>query len=256
MNDDIDPGPVFLRDSDPSTDEPFDPFKPRFREEGGTATPSPGNSDGHDGSSYEETTDDDGIGIIRYGRFSDEGDGEHQQDDDRPLPWQGTGDIGILGATERRDREGADTGTRNIRGTAEKHARLPNTGRYRTESSAHSPGVENSISAAAERIRADLREPLDARERSAAVVRWSEEGDKNRKLKRQYQKTGVLIPPQFLNTTFEAMMVGLKANVSGEWILTLKIDADAAQLVFPLHSAFGLALNVEVSRHSHRPDET
>lgn len=256
MDDYNDPDTVLLGGGLRATDDSFDPFEPRVRHEGEPPADSYGEAGGYIGVSGEDRQHDDAEGVIRYGRFGDETGGLDKSDDDRPLPWESPGSVHVSGADERRAREAASTGDRNIRGVAATHgggATAGGTGDTKT----HSPRVDSSIHAAGERIRAELTGPVDTRQRSAAIIAWDAAGRDFRKIegpRRQYQKQGIVTAPQFLNTTFEAMLMGLKANASGDWILTLKIDQDAGQLVFPLHSAFGLALDIEVNRHVNRPE--
>lgn len=252
MNDDLDLDSVLFGGSDPPADGSFDPFLPGLGQEGAAASPSVRDTDGHDGDGYEEAVDDDGIGIIRYGRFGDQSDSEHERDSDQSLPWQGARDQPVAGAGERHDRERADAGIRNVRRTAEEHSGRSTAGGTR----ANSPRVDSSISAAAERIRADLRVPLDARERSAAVLKWEQAraapgGGKIRR----YEKQGVTDAPQFMSTDFEAMLVGLKAGRGGDWILTLQVSRDARQAVYSMDDAFGLALDIHVQRRKMTPDD-
>lgn len=259
MNDDLDLDSVLFGGSDPPNDGSFDPFLPGLRQEGTTDDGDGWEADGYPGIGSQESDDDNADNIVGYGRFDNEGYRIHEQDDGGPLPWQREGDIGVLGAEERRAREAADTGNRNIRGVAEKRSGGTGTGGNGTGTRTHSTNVESSIGAAAERIRADLRVPLDARERSAAVIRWSEHtrstGPGGGKLKRQYVRDDPDAPMQFISSDFECMMTGLKANSSGNWILTLQIPAEAGQAIFPLHKAFGLALDVHVQRRKYKPDD-
>jgi hypothetical protein len=55
-------------------------------------------------------------------------------------------------------------------------------------------------------------------------------------------------------TDFQAIVTGLKANASGDWILTLKVDRDARQSIYSLDDAFGLALAVHIQRIRHTPE--
>lgn len=254
MDELFDPDTGLFSGSDPSADGPFDPFLPRFREEGETSTDQHGDADGDDGEGGSATLYDYTERFGRYGPSGGESDSGFSPDDDRSLPWQGAGDQPILGAEERRAREGADTGNRNVRRAAEKHGGRSQSGGSGSPASNESR-VDSSIAAASQRIKDELRVPLDPRQRSDAIVKWETAGDKNRKLTRHYEKQGISSVPQFGNTTFEAMLAGLKANVNGEWILTLKIDPNAAHLIFPLHSAFGLALDVQINRHRHRTND-
>lgn len=260
MNDDLDLDSVLFGGSDPPNDGSFDPFLPGLRQEGDTDGPDDGTSDGYLGDGSEAAEHDDADNIVGYGRFSDEGYRIHQQNDDGPLPWQREGDIGLLGAEERRAREGADTGTRNIRGVAEKRAGSVGAGEAGTGVRTNQPNVDSSISAAAERIRADIRVPLDARERSSAVVRWSQHtrstGPGGGKIKRQYVRDDPDAPMQFISANFEAMLTGLKANSSGHWIMTLQIAPEEGQAIFPMHMAFGLALDMHVQRRRFKPDDS
>lgn len=249
----FDPDSQLFGDGDSPADGSFDPFLPGLGQERDTSAEPLGDSDRHSRVSYSDSGDDEPETVIRYGKFSDSGGNLDKSDDNRPLPWEGAGSVTVSGADERRAREGADTGNRNIRRTAERHDRDTPTGTI-GDRKTHSAGVDSSISAAAQRIRGELAGPVDARQRSVAIAEFAAKGHMQLG-PRQYQKQGITAPPQFLNTTFEAMLMGLKANASGDWILQLKIDQDAGQLVFPLHSAFGLALDVSVTRHNNRADD-
>ena len=253
MDEHIDLDLVLFAGGNPPADGSFDPFLPGLGQEGAEDTGSERSDDGYFRDGYSAAGPNDGDNIIRYGRFGGEGDSQYEPNDNGPLPWQGAGDIPVLGEGERRGREAADAGNRNVRRTAEQHSGSIGPG---VTGKSHAPRVDSSIASAAERIRSDLRVPLDARERSAAVLRWEQEGSKgNRKIKREYQKQGIDHPPQFHSVNFEAMLTGLKANVSGDWILTLVVPKDSKQAVYQLDDAFGLALDIHVQRHRMRPDE-
>lgn len=58
-----------------------------------------------------------------------------------------------------------------------------------------------------------------------------------------------------MSTDFEAMLVGLKANRAGDWILTLQVSRDARQAVYSMDDAFGLALDIHVQRRKMTPDD-
>ena len=263
MDDDSDLGSVLLGGGLHATDDSFDPFRPGLREEGpegddGDAVDdSPIIPNGREGIDKSVEYSDDGYRIEQPGH--DGGHSFDQRGDDQPLPWQGAGSQRVVGAAERRDREAADAGNRNVRGASTTHGGGPTAGGTRNAQT-HSPRVDSSIDAAAQRIRADLSgaRPVDTGRRAnvlRALANGADRVDGPGQVKRQYQKQGIVLPPTFLETTFEAMLMGLKANASGDWILTLKIDQDAGQLVFPLHSAFGLALDVSVARHIHRAQD-
>lgn len=266
MDDYNDLGAVLLGGGLRATDDGFDPFAIDLGSE-------PGEEGAEDLSGGRTEPGDDGDidTAIVYDRSNSFGrhDGDHasfyrsddrdgsflvgrsEQDSNRSLPWQGTGSAHVIGAGERRDREAKDAGNRRLSRAAEEHGGNPQSGRTGTPAE-DSARVDSSIASASERILTDLRKPLDTR---SAVARWKARGEKDLG-KKEYQKQGITAPPTFDNTRFEAVVTGLKANASGDWILTLKVDRNARQSVYSLDDAFGLALNVTVERVRHRAEET
>lgn len=230
----------------------FDPFELRGDESGGQASQSDLRTDESGSGHYTEPE-------YRYDRASDQSIAGFQPDDAGPVPWQGARAQSVTGAAERDAREAAHTGDRNVRRTAEQRTGGIGEGGSGTGPGDHEPAVANSIGDAAERLRRklceDLREtiaadagiPLDADRRSAKVLELAEHPN-IKPPKREYNKQHITTPPQFETTSFEATIAGLKANVNGEWILTLKVSADSRQRVYALDDAFGLALKVSIDR--------
>lgn len=275
MDDYLDRDAVLFGGDDPPADGSFDPFLPGLGQEGDATSPFSGEANGHNGSDdsasiYEFPNDGTGVGdrsadgyrVIEQGDVGGDsifqsrhygGDQVDKSDDDRSLPWEGTGAATVLGAAERAAREAADTGNRNIRRTAEQHDRSAGEGAGGNRTS-HSTEVDSSISAAAQRIRSEIAGPVDIGRRSSAIEKFVRDGHLPMG-PRQYQKTGITAPPRFMATDFEAMLMGLKANASGDWIVTIKIDQQQGDRVFPLNGAFGLALDMRVERHSPRSDD-
>ena len=253
MDDDLDIDSVLFGGSDPPVDGSFDPWLPGLGQERTEDDSGNGTSDHHFRDGGFTAGDDDAEGVIRYGRFGGEGDRIDQRDDGEPLPWQGATDRPIVGAAERREREAADTGNRNVTRTAEERTGRSNEGGTRTDP----PRLASSINAAAERIRADIRIPLDARERSAAVIKWEESrgnGPGGGKIPRTYERKRLDHAPQFMATDFEATLAGLKANTNGIWIITLTVAPYDKSAVYTLDDAYGLALDVHVQRKRMAPD--
>lgn len=54
--------------------------------------------------------------------------------------------------------------------------------------------------------------------------------------------------PKFTHAEFEAQFYGLKANASGDWMLTLRIPAGNYDEVMKMSQSHGLALDVDISR--------
>lgn len=249
MDDLYDPDTGLFSSGDSPSDGAFDPFRPIFREEGAADSGDVQTSDGTDGDLDTAIIYNYSDGIGRYDTSGGAGTERLAPDDDRSVPWQGTGDRRILGADEHRAREAADAGNRNVRRSAEKHGGSSQPGGHGKPATDESR-VDSSIAAASQRISSELARPMDARQRSAAVLAWESEYDRGRKLQR-FTRDAVTTVPQFGNTKFEAVLSGLKANANGSWVLTLNIEPEHAQLIFPLHSAFGLALDVQIKRHRH-----
>lgn len=249
MDDLYDPDTGLFSSGDSPSDGAFDPFRPILRKEGAEDSGDIQTSDGNDGDIDSAIIYDYANGIGRYDTSGGAGATRLTQDDDRSVPWKGAGNQRILGGEERRAREAADAGNRNVRRAAKEHggsSQSGGTGKPATDESR----VDSSIAAASERIRTELARPMDAGQRSAAVLAWESEYDRGRKLQR-FTRDAITSVPQFGNTSFEAVLSGLKANANGSWVLTLNIEPSAAQLIFPLHSAFGLALDVQIKRHMH-----
>lgn len=257
MDDYLDRDAVLFGGDDPPSDGSFDPFLPGLSEEGSTSFRGDDSADTAvihqfpENSGGYEYVDDDGYTVLE--RSHNGSDRIDKSDDDRSLPWEGAGNLTVHGAAERAAREAADAGNRNIRRVAESHDRSVGAGAD-GNGKTHSTGVDSSISAAAQRIRSEIAGPVDTGRRSAAIAKFAESGHLPLG-PRQYQKQGVTAPPRFMSTEFEAMLTGLKANVSGDWILTLKIEQSEGDKIFPLHSAFGLALDVHVDRHVNRSND-
>lgn len=229
---------VFFGGGDPPADGSFDPFLPGL-----------GKEDGSDDDVYGDTNDsgeqDDPASVIRYGRFGNQGNGRFQPDDDKPFPWERGTDQPTVGERSARERQAADTGNRNVGRVAAERGGSPPTGVRRTESA----GVASSIAAAQQRIRADASVPLTDDEQRAAVVDRQEHP--RSKIPRHYERQSITRPPQFQRTTFEATMMALKANAAGDWIVQIKVPAEYKSAVFDLGDAYGLALEVQITRKSY-----
>jgi hypothetical protein len=59
---------------------------------------------------------------------------------------------------------------------------------------------------------------------------------------------GIKTPPKFQSCVLRGQLYGLKSNTAGDWIVTLRVDADCDAEVTKLAKAHGLALNVNVVR--------
>lgn len=57
--------------------------------------------------------------------------------------------------------------------------------------------------------------------------------------------------PKFDSARFECHVYGLKANSSGDWLLTVKIDSNAAM---ELGEAFGMAIITTMERRQFSAD--
>lgn len=168
--------------------------------------------------------------------------GRLQQDDDQSLPWErGTGQP-ISGSAEQRARDAADTGNRHVGRVAAERAPSTGTGIGRNRSQP----VANNILDAQQRIRAQSRLALDDDERLAAVKSY--EAGEIKKPTRSYTKQHILAPPTFQQCEFEATLIGLKANTSGDWIVNLKVPPLDDEAVISLKHGYGLALEVHVTR--------
>lgn len=61
--------------------------------------------------------------------------------------------------------------------------------------------------------------------------------------------------PKFKHTVIQGQIFGLKANVNGEWMLTLRVPSDCFEGIHQLNGAFGLELDIDISRRPIRkPD--
>ncbi len=227
---------VLFGGSDPPADGSFDPFLPGL-----------GNEDGSDDDVYGVTDDaeqsDDSVGVIRYGRFGGQDPGGFQQNDIGPLPWERGTDQPTVGESSARARTAADTGNRNVGRIAEQRSGGSSTGLVRRQ---RAEGVASSIADAQERIREQSRIPLDDDERRRAVK--SDEAGEVKKITRTYERQSILTPPQFQECFFEATLVTLKSNVTGDWIITLKVPPEFKSQVFDLGDAYGLALTTTIVR--------
>lgn len=235
---------VLFGGSDPPGDGSFDPFLPGIGQEGSEM-------DGDDGD-IDSPTDDYGDNDLgRILRFSSQVASRQQSDDDQSLPWERGTNQPTKGEGSARDRAAADTGDRNVRRIADVRGGGATTGILRRE---QSEGVANSISDAQRRIRANATIPLDETEQVAAVK--NDEAGHYKKITRHYERQSISRPPEFRSANFEATMMALKANATGDWILQVKVPAEFKSAVFDLGDAYGLALDITVARKSYSRDES
>lgn len=54
--------------------------------------------------------------------------------------------------------------------------------------------------------------------------------------------------PRFKHTVIQGQIFGLKANVNGEWMLTLRVPSDCFEGIHLLNGAFGLELDLDITR--------
>lgn len=259
MDDYSDLGDVLLGGGLHAVSDTFDPFEVRPRHQGQPTDNDDDHDDGDIDSAFIDHESDDQFrprysgreGVREYDGGGIESVRGYQPDDDQPLPWTGGTKGSVIGSAERAEREAAGAGDRNVRRTAESHGGGTEPGGA-GPSKVDSPRVDSSISAAQERIRADLRGSTSSNTgrmdvgRSIAVQNFQARGLRgtNYELPRQ----APVAPPEFLSTEFHAIVAGLKANAGGDWILTLKIDRDERQNVYSLDDAFGASLKVHIQR--------
>jgi hypothetical protein len=74
-------------------------------------------------------------------------------------------------------------------------------------------------------------------------------GVKSRKITRHYERQAITAPPPFKRSDFEATLVGLKANTTGDWIITLRVGQENREAATSLGDAYGLALDVVIEKH-------
>lgn len=208
------------------------------------------------GRTGEPGSDDDNDGydhISRYVGHGYKGDGETER-------VSGNGDT-RQGGRDRRDdadralRAAREAGTRNIRRASESHSgsnREGHEGRVH-EGEPVNDSVSESIRDAGVRLRTEQADP-DSRD-SALVAHVlnspnPDVGAQNRPALTPLTRTTSQIKsvPRFKHTKLQAQMMGMKANVNGEWLLTLKIPQECFDGIQQLNGAFGLELDVEIER--------
>jgi hypothetical protein len=59
---------------------------------------------------------------------------------------------------------------------------------------------------------------------------------------------GIVEVPKFQRCELRGQLFGLKSNTAGDWMVTLRIDADCDEQVTKLAKAHGLALDIDVRR--------
>lgn len=238
MDGDTDLDDVLFGGSDPPADGSFDPFLPGLGEEG---REDYGDSRDSDTAIIYSYTD----AIGRQHGTDSEGPGRLQPDDDQPLPWSGTAVRRVVGADEQRDRAATDIGIRSVAAKHQGSIGPGGTGREQSD------GVANSLFDAQQRIRAESGD-------GPTTVRIVEGGNRNHtpilKPTRPYERQEIHRPPEFENTSFEAMLLKQASNTAGEWIITLKAPMTEKDNVFDLADAYGLALTVTITRKRFRPD--
>jgi hypothetical protein len=257
VDDYSDLGDVLLGGGLHAVSDSFDPFEVRPRHQGRPTDHDDDHDDGDIDSDFIDHQPDDQFRPQYSGR---EGFGEHdgggiqsiggyQPDDDQPLPWAGGTKGSVVGSAERREREAAGTGDRNVRRTAERHGGGTDTGAV-GHTAPDSTRVDSSISAAQQRIRNDLRGSSQSNTgrldvgRSIAVQRFQERGLRGTSYELPRQAPHV--PTRFESTSFFALLTGLKANAQGDWILTFKVDRDERHSIYALDDAFNIVLDIGI----------
>ena len=224
-----------------------------------------------DGAGYDEDDDDvaehgdrRNLGLVGAGN---EGAGPFVRE---PIP--GTGrqpaDLDAIRAElEREDHRRSDTGIGNVRRVAAERSTGAGTGGAGTgqpDEDAEKPTdrglgrrMATSIEQAAERLRAEHSEGLtlvDGPGLEARIKEFvhSEGKGGNFHAKRAYQRSVITSAPKFRECELtEVNLAGLRAAATGEWIVTLKIPPSCFEEVTKLSSAYGLALDMTITRKSY-----
>ena len=232
---------AFFGSSPDTADLPF-PFGP---------TPEPGYEPGDsddDGSDSPHAYDQHEHGVIRYGRFNDHDDEATTDDVRDSVPWQ-RGPIHIVrGAAEQREREAADTGDRHVGRVADARTGVHTSG----GTGGSDQRVANSLRDASERARGSIVTQL-GRGPELPIVDGLETD--TRTIKRHYELSTLTEVPKFRHCEFEGTLVGLKANVNGDWIVQFKVSPRFDEAVMQLKHGYGLALKHVIDRKKHSTDD-
>ena len=214
----------------------FDPFATGIGEGDGDSDSDDGDTDSAIIYDYGDT----------FGRFS----GGYNE----AVPTDGESLLGpgpkpsTTGADEQRERAATDAGIGNVRRVADERGGNPGTGVARRT---RSEGVASSIGQAAQRIRAEASIPLTDDERRAGVNSLGNGTQDRGKIKRTYTRSIITEVPTFRRSSFEAMLMGLKANTNGDWIIQLKVPNEFTTEATSLGQAYGLALDISITRKIH-----
>lgn len=156
---------------------------------------------------------------------------------------------------ERRDRERADTGSRNVRRAAGQHSGEPGEG-----SSRDTPVASNLADAAA-RLRADIQPTGDERTFDPGTGTLSVDRGVDGYVKalgsgvnagsgghRAPVLTRTTVPeaPTFVGVDFECEMYAVKMNSSGDWLVTFKVPFRHRSAITELSGAAGMNLKTRM----------
>lgn len=266
-DDDSDPNAVFFGTPDSSPDLPF-PMDDEADIDSDPADDGP--VDGATWLSDDGDIDHDQLGRIGYDR-SDTGIFTAPGDDIRDtVPGSGRELPDRIEQQRSLEREAAATGDRHVGRVADLRSGSDPAGASGGSGSA-AERVADSIRLAQQRLRSDRTVDSTVRvgtpERAAipdgAIVNGSTLRsleqvvipDESTPIKRHYERTTLSAPPSFHSTTFESTIIGLKANTTGDWIISFKVSPEHKAAVMDLAGAYGLALIMHVERRKRGSNE-
>lgn len=192
--------------------------------------------------SYDRGDNEVVIGPTSLGRSDDLGPGTRTSRAERDY------------AQRARERQAINTGDRNIRGAT------PDSDRGdRKRTSGIKGDRSSSIEEAANRLRADLR-TSDITERESSTDGTGRMDDRVDRVeeyikvnqhsggKRNYTRRTISHAPTFEEIDFECQIYGIKANASGDWMITIKVPYEESHAATALAKAYGLALRTRMTK--------